>query len=94
MRTDLITKMFDSMEETMEFVHVSYISSCENGEDRETKKENYSILYAYGVWCAVGIVQLQNCSPFILHWYDAFPDDHPFKEGLSILDVDGLLKRK
>ncbi|XP_046448536.1 uncharacterized protein LOC124197233 isoform X4 [Daphnia pulex] len=94
LRTDLITRMYDSMEETMELVHVSYISSCENGEDRETKKENYSILYAYGVWCAVGIVQLRICSPFILQWYDAFPDDHPFKEGLSILDVDGLLKRK
>ena len=58
------------------------ISSSEYVKDSETEKEHYSILYAYGVyWCAIGIVQLHMCSPFILNWHDAF------QKGLKILEV-------
>ena len=53
--------MFDSIEETIELIHVSYISSSSNTDGKETEEENYSILFTYGVWCPVGLVQLQMC---------------------------------
>lgn len=82
------------MEETKEIIHVSYISALQNKEDAKAEEEHYSILYAYGVWCAFGVVQLQMCAPYILYWHDFFPDKHPFREGLEIYELNGLLKKK
>jgi hypothetical protein len=41
---------------TMEVIHVSDISSSQNSEAMKGEEENYKILYAYGEWCAIGVV--------------------------------------
>lgn len=53
---------------TMEVIHVSDIFSSQNSEAMKGEEENYKILYAFGEWCAIGVVQLQMCAPFILNF--------------------------
>jgi hypothetical protein len=77
---------------SMEVIHVSYISSSQNSEAIKAEEENYKILYAYGEWCAIGVVQLQMCAPFILNWYDAFPEEHRFRDVLEVFLLNSLLK--
>lgn len=42
---------------------------------------------------AIGVVQCNFCSPFILQWSLTCDEDHPYNKGLSILNVPKLLKK-
>lgn len=35
-----------------------------------------------------------SSAPYILNWYDVFPEKHAFREGLEVYQPNGLLKMK